>query len=235
MRRSVDLPPPPAHPELPPEVKIAGEEPIALTTADGLAIEALVRAPAGAARMVVLCHPHPLYGGTMHNAIVVVVSKLLAERGRDRVGTLRLNYRGVGKSQGAYGAGQSEVLDVRAAIGEAKRRAPGAALGVVGYSFGTQVGMRAAEREGGVERVCLIAPNHHVFRADEPELASFTGKKQIFVGSEDQFCTVPEAEAIARALHAPIAVIEGADHFFVRFRRELAGLVVPFIAPELVP
>src|SRR3954468_10458333 len=185
MRRSVDLPPPTPNPELPPEVKIAGEEPLVFTTADGVTIEALARVPPHASRMVVLCHPHPLYGGTMHNAIVVVIAKHLAERGADRVGTLRLNYRGVGKSGGSYGAGKAEIQDVRAAIREAKRLAPAARTGVVGYSFGTGVGFRAALAEGGVDRLGLVAPNLHVFRLEDDEPRNFPGEKRMLIGSED--------------------------------------------------
>jgi len=98
MRRSVELPPPPANPELPPEVKLAGERGVHLSTDDSLTLEARVRIPEHASRVVVLCHPHPLYGGTMHNAIVVVIAKVLAERGGDHVGTLSFNYRWLGQS-----------------------------------------------------------------------------------------------------------------------------------------
>jgi uncharacterized protein len=232
MRRSVDLPPPPEHPELPPEVKIAGERALTFSTDDGITIEALARTPDDPSRMVVLCHPHPLYGGTMHNAIVAVIAKTLAERGTERVGTLRLNYRGVGRSGGSYGAGTSEIADVRAALRAARDLAPRARLGLVGYSFGTGVAFRAAVREGGVDRISLVAPNLHVFRPEKSE-PLFEGPRQMIVGSEDQFCTVPEAESIAEALGAELTILPGADHFFVRFRREVAGLVVPFIAPEL--
>jgi len=115
----MDLPPPPLHPELPPEVRITGEDELFFRTDDGVAIEALANLPDAVGRVAVLCHPHPLYGGTMHNAIMVVVAKRLLERGQGQVGWLRLNYRGVGKSEGAYGAGKTEALDARAAFAEA--------------------------------------------------------------------------------------------------------------------
>src|ERR1043166_8532207 len=116
MAPPMDLPPPPLHPELPPEVAISGEEETFFRTEDGLQIQALAHLPPGAERVAVLCHPHPLYGGTMHNAIVVVVAKRLRERAGTgplganaipgseptSIGWLRLNYRGVGKSEGTY-------------------------------------------------------------------------------------------------------------------------------------
>src|SRR5258706_12440567 len=117
MPPSADLPTPPEHPELPPEVRIPGEEELFFTTEDGVSIEARAWLPSAAVRVAVLCHPHPLYGATLHNALVVVVAKRLLERGQDRVGWLRLNFRGVGKSSGTYGGGKAEVYDVRAALG----------------------------------------------------------------------------------------------------------------------
>src|ERR1044071_482271 len=99
---SMDLPPPPLHPEVPPEVRIPGEEELFFRTEDGVTIEGLCNLPESAGRAVGLCHPHPLYGGTMHNAIVVVVAKRLLELGQGKVGWLRLNYRGVGRSEGSY-------------------------------------------------------------------------------------------------------------------------------------
>src|SRR5882672_9909950 len=148
MSPSIDLPPPPEHPELPPEVRIGAEEDLSLVTEGGLNLEARGYLPPSAERAVVLCHPHPLYGGTMHNALVVVVAKRLRERGGERAGWLRLNYRGVGKSEGRYGAGQAEVNDVRAAIAHVRRRLPSARVSVVGVSFGTGVAYRAAVLEG---------------------------------------------------------------------------------------
>src|SRR6266536_3618362 len=113
---SIDLPPPPAHPELPPEVSIPSEEELFFRTEDGHRIEALGNLAPSADRVAILCHPHPLYGGTMHNAIVVVLAKRLLERGQGRVGWIRFNYRGVGRSEGRYSAGKAEVLDVLAAF-----------------------------------------------------------------------------------------------------------------------
>src|SRR5580658_3520147 len=99
MPRIRELPPPPANPERSPPATVAGEE---LVTVEGLpgqpSLEARVRAPAGAKRAVVLCHPHPLYGGTMHSAVVLALGKVLAEAG-EGVATLRFNYRGVGASE----------------------------------------------------------------------------------------------------------------------------------------
>ena len=229
---SMDLPPPPLHPELPPEVRIAGEEELFFRTEDGITIEGLGYLPAGAGRAAVLCHPHPLYGGTMHNAIVVVVAKRLLELGQGKVGWLRLNYRGVGRSEGSYGAGKIESLDVTAALAEVRRRAPGTRLSLVGYSFGAGVGYRAAVKDGGVDNVALVAPSPRMMHGD---LGEFAGPTQIVAASRDQFCTPDETAELARRLGASVRAIDGADHYFVRFRREVARIVVSFIAPDLSP
>jgi pimeloyl-ACP methyl ester carboxylesterase len=156
----VDLPPPPERPELSPEVQIAGEEEL-FVPAEGARRQALALLPAAAERVVVLCHPRPRCGGTMHNAVVVVLAKALAEAGGGRVGWLRFNFRGVGKSQGRYDAGRAE---------------------------------------------------EHEFSSPEEETSELAGR-----------------------LHATLSVVPEAEHDFIRFRREVARLVVPFVAPELSP
>jgi alpha/beta superfamily hydrolase len=247
MAPPMDLPPPPLHPELPPEVGIAGEEESLFRTEDGVSIQALAHLPAEAERVAVLCHPHPLYGGTMHNAIVVVVAKRLRERAQSMTGGgtaavpmgaeptstgwLRLNYRGVGKSGGSYGAGKTEAFDVRAAFAEVRRRAPRAKLSLVGYSFGAGVGYSAAVKDGGIDNIALVAPSPRMMHGSP--LGEFAGPIQIVAASRDQFCDPEETTELARRLGASVKTIEGADHYFVRFRREVASLVVSFICPEL--
>ncbi|HEY2517510.1 MAG TPA: alpha/beta hydrolase [Polyangiaceae bacterium] len=233
MPRVRELPPPPANPERSPPATVAGEE---LITAPGLegepSLEARVRAPAGAKRAVVLCHPHPLYGGTMHSAVVLAIAKVLAEKGGDDVAHLRFNYRGVGESEGRYAEGLGEIQDARAAIRALRARAPQAKVSVCGYSFGTFVGLRAAVIEGGIERVTLVAPAVRVFHFVAEDGATFQGRLAIFVGDDDEFCDVAEAEELATSLGARLTVFAGADHYFMKSRRKLAEAVVPVVAPE---
>src|SRR5580692_178093 len=107
-----DLPPPPENPELSPPVMVRGEENAMVPGLPGEpSLEAQVRGDGSGERAFLLCHPHPLYGGSMHSAVVVAIAKVLAEKGGDRVATLRFNFRGVGKSGGAYGGGEGEVAD----------------------------------------------------------------------------------------------------------------------------
>jgi alpha/beta superfamily hydrolase len=245
MARVRELPPPPENPSLSPPASVAGEELVTLPGLDGEpSLEARVRAPSGARRAVVLCHPHPLYGGTMHSAVVLAIAKVLAEKGREggeggeenhAVAHLRFNYRGVGASGGRYGEGLGEIEDTRAAIRALRARAPGAKMSVCGYSFGTFVGLRAAVIEGGVERVTLVAPAVRVFHFVKEDGAAFQGRLAIFVGDADEFCDVSEAEELARDLGARLTVVPGADHYFLKSRRKLAEAVVPVVAPEVIP
>jgi uncharacterized protein len=228
-----DLPPPPSHPILSPPVRVTGEEALTVPGLEGEpSLEALLRVDPAAERVVLLCHPHPLYGGTMHSAILVALAKTLAEKGGARVGTLRFNFRGVGASEGAYAEGRGEVMDARACLRALRARAPAAKVTVCGYSFGTWVGLRAAAVEGNVERVALIAPALRVFDFVREDAAKLGGRIAIYVGDRDEFCSVTEAQALAGSLGATLRVFPDNDHFFLASRRKLAEAVVPFVAPE---
>jgi len=166
---------------------------------------------------VVLCHPHPLYGlysGTMHNAIVVFPAKALYDIASNSIATLRFNYRGVEASSGAYDNGKGEVRDVIAAIDEAIQRTPRAAISVVGYSFGSWVGLRAARQRSQVERVVLIAPAMRLFDYEQELAGSRQIPTEMLVGNDDDFVTVADARGLAASLGARLHVLENADHFF---------------------
>ena len=231
MPRVKELPPVPDKPVVSPPAWVAGEEHVTLPGLSGEpALEAAVRVPAGAERVVVLAHPHPLYGGTMHSAVVLAIAKVLAEKSGERVGTVRFNYRGVGTSEGAYGKGVGEVEDVRAAIHEARRRAPSARLSACGYSFGTWVTLRAAAAEHearDIDRVVLVAPAVRVFKFVIEDARGVAAPIAIFVGDDDEFCDVSEAEELATTIGAALTVLPGSDHYFLKSRRRLAELVLP--------
>jgi hypothetical protein len=226
-------------------VVVKGEEAVTVLGLSGEpSLEAQISASPEAERAVVLCHPHPLYGGTMHSAVVVAIARLLADKGGERVATLRFNYRGVGASEGRYGEGLGEVMDARAALRALAARAPRAKVTMCGYSFGTWVGLRAAAIEGNVERVALIAPAVRIFSFVREDGAKFGAPERpidevsasrlaIYLGDEDEFCGVQEARDLADKLGASLRVFPGSDHFFLSSRRKLAEAVMPFLAPEI--
>jgi alpha/beta superfamily hydrolase len=227
------LPPPPAVPVRAPAVNVEGETAITIAnTANTPVLSARVRAPANATRAVLLCHPHPLYGGSMHSPVVLAIAKHLADRAASTVAALRFDFRGVGESGGAYDDGRGEVSDARAAPKLRERRVPNARITICGHSFGSWVGLRAAAAEEGVDRVALVAPSTRFFEFDPAEVQGFRGERAIFIGDQDEFCDVDEARALATKLGARIDVLEGFDHHFMKSRRKLAETAFPFIAPE---
>ena len=107
-------------------------------------LEALLEDPGADGRhFAVVCHPHPLHGGTMHNKVVHTLARALQEQGMP---TLRFNYRGVGASAGAYDDGRGETEDALAVIAWGRRRWPGAQLVLAGFSFGAFVASHAIAR-----------------------------------------------------------------------------------------
>jgi hypothetical protein len=222
MARIEKLPPPPANPVRSPPVTVVGEEPKRL----GGRLEARLRAPARPRRSVVLCHPHPQYGGSMHSPVPLAIAKTLADKAPD-VASIRFNFRGVGESDGAYDNGRGEVEDVRLAIEELTHL--GAPIAVCGHSFGSWVGLRASTLH--VDRVALIAPSTRFFTFDARDGAMFHDRVKIFIGDKDEFCDVEEARALARVLGADLEVLEGFDHHFTKSRRAMADRVLPFLIP----
>ena len=156
----------------------------------------------------VVCHPHPLYGGTMQNRVVYWLARALEEAG---IGALRFNFRGVGRSDGAWTGGDGEAEDARAAI--AWLRAQGAEeIWVAGFSFGCYAGLRAGIAEG-IARWVAIAPavNHWDFSFAE----ALAAPGLVVVGAEDEI--VPPAMVDAWAVRVPAARfvrIPAAGHFF---------------------
>lgn len=176
------------------------------------ALEAVVETPAGhdGARVAVVCHPHPLYGGTMENKVVTTTARALQEAG---IATVRFNFRGVGASAGAFDDGAGETDDALAVADWARARWPAARLTVAGFSFGSFVAFRVAG-ERAVERLITIAPP--VRRFDFARYAVPAVPWLVIQGDRDELVDVTAVLAWARAARpAPaVVVIEGAEHFF---------------------
>lgn len=197
----------------------------------GPSIEARVHAPSGAVRAVILCHPHPLYGGSMHSPVPLAIAKALSDEMRGRVAWARFNFRGVGASEGSYDDGRGEVDDARAVTEHVHRVVPGVPIAICGHSFGSWVGLRAAAASPAVDRVLLVAPSTLFFSIRGDGLR-FTGHKAIFIGTDDEFCDVDEARALADDMGAELRVFEGFDHHFMKSRRAMANAALPVLVPE---
>jgi uncharacterized protein len=229
MSRLERLPPPPAVPLRSPPVVVRGETETRIGGLDGR-----VHVPAAPRRAVVLCHPHPLYGGSMHSPVPLAIAKTLADEASDVVAWVRFNFRGVDGSAGTYDEGRGEVDDARAVVEYLHGLAPGVPMTLCGHSFGSWIALRAAAAEppGSVERVLMLAPSTRFFKSWDDALA-FTGPRAIFLGDKDELCDVDEAQALAARLGAELRVFEGFDHHFMKSRRAMAEAALHFIAPEV--
>jgi alpha/beta superfamily hydrolase len=166
----------------------------------------------------VITHPHPRFGGSMANNVVWAAARALTSRG---MAALRFNFRGVGRSTGAYGGGVEEAADVAAALDFLKSRAP-APYYLVGYSFGAAVAGRALLQGLSADGAVMVAPP--IAFMDMAFLPQVPGLKLIIVGDRDELCPLPSLRELlaagptpagdAAAPPAEIRVIEGTDHFF---------------------
>ncbi len=189
----------------------------------------------------VVCHPHPLFGGTLHNKVVFHTMKALNSFGFP---VLRFNFRGAGLSQGEHDQGDGEVEDVRAALEwlDAEFHLP---LIFAGFSFGTAVGLRAACPESRVKALISVGTPVVPVAADSETPRTYTfdffhtcEKPKLFVsGARDQFGPRAKLEALIASLPDPkkLVVIEGADHFFEGRLRELRETIEAWVRDSVSP
>lgn len=186
------------------------EQIITIAGSAGPPLEARLGAVDAARGGIVVCHPHPLYGGDMDNPVVVRAAEVAREVG---LSTLRFNFRGVGASAGAHDEGRGEQDDVRAALATLRAALPHGSLGLAGYSFGAWVSSRVADSASDLDAMCLIAPPVKMFDFD----AVAPGRRDLLVvaGTRDPYCPIADLDRLAARLpEGTVARIEGADHFF---------------------
>jgi len=163
---------------------------------------------------VILCHPHPQYGGDMGNPVITTCAEVASQEG---LYTLRFNFRGVGKSQGSYGEGIAEKEDVRAVAGYLHSRLKGDDLPLilVGYSFGAWVGFPIAADDERFVGMVAVAPPLGIY--DFGFLKGCKKKKLFIAGDKDLFCPLALLEKWYQHLDEPksLAVIPNADHFLL--------------------
>jgi alpha/beta superfamily hydrolase len=184
-----------------------------------LRLEGLLHEGDGAGAAVVL-HPHPQYGGDMHNHVVAAACATLARAG---LATLRFNFRGTGRSDGAYDGGRGESDDARAAVAFLRERAAGGPLVLCGYSFGAMV---AAGVAGDVrpDALVLISPPLQVSAIAVPDGV----RALVIAGDRDPI--VP-AHALAR-LERPdvrVVVVPGVEHSWWPGVEELEAQLAAFV------
>ena len=199
-----------------------GEE---TTFASGaLRLEARLAATAGASAAAVICHPHPLYGGSMDNNVVAALDDGCRAAG---CATLCFNFRGVGESDGGYGNVSGECDDAAAAIAFLRQRVGDLPIVLAGYSFGAMVALRVAGREAAVTRVIAVAPPLAM-----GEMAVPAQPTLLLCGDRDTYCPPSSAEPFAATLAAGSAtrILAAADHFLSGHEPALAAAVREFLA-----
>lgn len=188
-------------------------------------LEATLKEPAEAPRgAAVVCHPHPLFGGTMHTKAVYRAAQGLNDAG---LVALRFNFRGVGTSTGSYDEGHGEKDDLRAALDWLEARYPTLPLVVGGFSFGSMVGLGVGVDDPRV--VALLGLGLPVRKAeyDYGYLARTDKPVLVVQGENDEFGSgAAAAEALRDAgPHLTLVRISGADHYFVDRLEELRETV----------
>jgi uncharacterized protein len=199
-------------------------------------LEALLNAgTASATHAAVVCHPHPLFGGTLHNKVVFHTMKALNSFGFP---VLRFNFRGTGLSQGEHDRGEGEVEDVRTALNrlEGEFRLP---LLLAGFSFGAAVGLRAACDDPRVSALIAVGtPVVPVAEAsEEPRVYTYEFlrecvKPKLFIsGARDKFGPRAKLEALVASVPEPkkLVIVEGADHFFEGRLREMREAIEAWV------
>jgi alpha/beta superfamily hydrolase len=203
-------------------------------------LEALLNLGVGSADYAcVVCHPHPLFGGTMHNKVVFHAMKALNGFGFP---VLRFNFRGVGKSAGEHDYGRGEVDDVRVALDYLARRFSAPIL-FAGFSFGAAIGVQAAVPHPRVKAVISLGtPVNADGREYSYALLGKSGQAKLLLsGDRDEFATPAQLAQVFAGAAEPkrLVVIPEADHFFTghldEMRAALRGWVGEVLGATTAP
>jgi alpha/beta superfamily hydrolase len=177
-----------------------------------------------------VCHPHPLFGGTMHNKVVFQAAKSIDALG---IPVLRFNFRGAGRSVGVHNRGIGERDDVRTALQFLIAEFPGVPLLLAGFSFGAAVGLRVGCATPEVSN--LIALGLPVNNTDVSFLFECSKPKLFVHGSDDEHGAVRKVEELVPALPGEnrLVVVDGVDHFFTGKLHELDDAITTWLSGQI--
>ena len=199
-----------------------------------LLLEGMVAIPEGAGPFpaVVLCHPHPLYGGSMDNNVVNSLSESLTQASYV---SFKFNFRGVGGSQGKFGQGIDEQADVEAAISfiSTVRKVDSRRIGLAGYSAGAAFALPVGCKDSRIKALAAISPPLDMFNFDF--LKSCPKPRFLVSGSRDDFTSADQFSEFCGNLAETkqCAIIPGADHFWREYESRLAPRVAAFFVKVL--
>lgn len=198
----------------------------------------------------VVCHPHPRMGGDMYSNVVLAAVEGLVSHG---LAALRFDFRGAGGSEGTHDDGTGEQDDVRAALAHAASlpEIDGTRLGLAGYSFGAGMAALVASvaadagvdsndsgnsaSTGAIPALALIAMPLSMGRDPSQTLAAYPGPVLLMAGDMDNYCEAGALEELGGELgvRAETRIVDGADHFWLGFEREISKSVGEFFAARL--
>ena len=198
-------------------------------TSGDLTLEGTISWPQGPDRCpgIVICHPHPRHGGTMHNSVVAALAIAIGEAG---MAALRFNFRGVGNSEGAYDRGIGEVEDAESALTflTSNERINPSRVGIAGYSFGAGVALEAGAQSGVPQALASIACPMATFR--EMGVREMLQPKLLVSGELDHNFPADQFKFLAKRFQEPkeVTLVDGADHFFAGREAEIALIAAAF-------
>ena len=172
--------------------------------------------------LALVAHPHPLYGGTMDNKVAQTLARAFVAIG---YATVRMNFRGVGKSEGTHDAGRGETDDMALLLEHMKQQYPDLPVALGGFSFGTfvqsQLQQRLIAQGAPAERLVLVGS-----AAGKWAMPEIPANTILIHGEHDE--TIPLSDVLdwARPQDVPVIVIPGADHFFHRKLQQIKNFVV---------
>jgi len=199
-----------------------------------LFLEGILAIPEGAGPFpaVIVCHPHPLYGGSMDNNVVYSLSETLTQAS---LASFKFNFRGVGGSQGEFGQGIGEQEDVEAAISfiSTVKEVDSKRIGLAGYSAGAGFALPVGFKDAGIKALAAVSPPLPMFDFDF--LKDCPKPKLLISGSRDNFTPTDQFLEFCQTLPEPKECegIEGADHFWWGYESRLAAKVTAFFIKAL--
>lgn len=203
-------------------------------SSDDLALEGVLRIPDGDGRFpgVVVCHPHPLYGGDMDSSVVTGIATALVKR---QMVVMTFNFRGVGGSQGSHDKGVGEVADALAALEylEKHESVDGAQLGMAGYSFGAGIALSATEASKEVRAVASVACPAP--RLNDMVLHQINRPKLFIMGDIDHGLQPDMFKFLVYRFQPPreMEVLPGADHLLAGHETQVGDMVADFFTRML--
>ena len=196
-------------------------------------LEAILWNPSGVVRpplAALVCHPHPLFGGTMHNKVVYNAAKSIDALG---LSVLRFNFRGAGLSAGEHDRGHGEKDDIHAALDFLAAEFPGVPVLLAGFSFGAWVGLRVGCEHPRVSH--LIGLGIPVNSTDFSFLLHCAKPKLFVHGGNDEFGAIDKVRALIRSTPGEnhLVVVEGVDHFFAGKLSQLDAAITDWLSESV--